>query len=311
MKTFCTVRPADSLTIIFLMFLMLVSLAFHDRIPHVKTLIFTYSLLLLAQLFLIRIGKQDAMTDPLITPLQKEGSGGMNGFMDLMRSIVFPVVCVLVIFDSLGRVVHHINPKDIDPLLIRLDYLIFTGYPTVMLESFQNPLVTDLLQLAYCSYYVLPISLGVILKLRGRDGEFDRTVFMILLCFYLSYVGYMLFPALGPRYTMHHLQSWDLKGLFLAEHVQSLLNRIEGIKRDAFPSGHTAVALVVSGLAYRFHKGFFYMTLPVVGMLIFSTVYCRYHYVVDVIAGVILAGITFFLGEKYYGYWEVRNNINY
>ncbi len=295
MRVLLKLRPADSLTIIFLVFLMVVSLWFRDRIPHLKALMLTYSVLLGMQLFLIR----------------HHEAAARNRVLDMVRSVAFPVICVLAVFDSLQWLVHDINPRDIDPLLIRLDYLIFKGYPTIMLESFQSPLVTDVLQVAYSSYYFLPISLGVILKLRDRDEEFDRTVFLILLCFYLSYVGYMLFPALGPRYTMNHLQSSDLQGLFVAGPIQELLNRIEGIKRDAFPSGHTAVALVVSGLAYKFHRAFFSFTLPVVAMLILSTVYCRYHYVVDVIAGVILAAITFFIGEKYYGYWKVRNSISY
>jgi len=295
MKILYRLRPADSLTIIFLLFLMAVSLGFHDKIPRLKILLLTYSALFLFQLFLVK--NHEAVVK--------------NRIMDTVRSIVFPVLCVLVIFDSLEWVVQHINPKDIDPLLIRLDYLIFRGYPTVMLESIQTPLVTEILQLAYTSYYFLPISLGVILKLQKREGEFDRTVFLILLCFYLSYAGYMLFPALGPRYTMNHLHSQELKGLLTAEPIQEFLNRLEGIKRDAFPSGHTAVALVVSGLAYRYHKRFFYITLPVVAMLIFSTVYCRYHYVVDVFGGIILAAITFLVGGRYYGYWEVRNNTNH
>ena len=295
MRILWTLRPADFLTIVFLLFLMAVSLGFHNKIPHVKALVLTYAVLFLVQFFLIR----------------HREAAVRNRALDMVGSVVFPVVCVLVIFDSLQWLVHDINPGDIDPLLIRLDYLIFKGYPTVMLESFQNPLVTDMLQIAYTSYYFLPISLGVILKLQKRDEAFERTVFMILLCFYLSYIGYMLFPALGPRYTLNHLQSTDLQGLFLAGPIQELLNRIEGIKRDAFPSGHTGVALVVLGLAYRFHKAFFSIALPVVAMLIFSTVYCRYHYVVDVIGGVVLAVITFLIGEKYYGYWEVRNNITH
>jgi membrane-associated phospholipid phosphatase len=295
MKMLSRLRPTDSLTILFLLCLAVVSLGFHGKVIRLKTLLFTYSALFLVQTFLIR----------------NHESFRQNRFMDVFRSIVFPVICVLAVFDSLELLVHDINPRDIDPLLIRLDYLIFGGYPTVMLESVHNPLVTDILQIAYTSYYFLPISLGVLLKLGRREGEFERTVFLILLCFYLSYVGYMLFPALGPRYTINHLQSFDLNGAFIAGPVQALLNNIEGIKRDAFPSGHTAVALVVSGLAYRFHRRFFYFTLPVVTMLIFSTVYCRYHYVVDVIGGVVLAAITFFIGDKYYGYWEVRNGINH
>jgi membrane-associated phospholipid phosphatase len=180
-----------------------------------------------------------------------------------------------------------------------------------MLESLHSPLLTDILQLAYSSYYLIPISFGLLLKLRGREREFDKTVFLLLLCFYLSYVGYLLFPALGPRYTMHHLQGLELRGLLVAEPIQRILNGLEGTKRDAFPSGHTAVVLVVSGLAYRFEKGFFSLTLPVITLLIFSTVYCRYHYVVDVIGGALLAAITFFIGEQYYGYRETRNRTHH
>lgn len=288
-------KPADSLTILFLVFLVIVSLTFYEKIPHAKTLVFIYTALFLVQIFLVKNGE----------------SLRRNKVADLSRSIVFPVICVLVIFESLELLVHDINPKDIDPFLIRLDYLIFGDHPTVMLESLYTPIVTDILQVAYSTYYFLPISFGLILKLRRRDSEFDRTVFFILLCFYLSYIGYILFPALGPRYTMNHLQSSELKGIFIAESIQEILNRLEGIKRDAFPSGHTAVVLVVSGLAYRFHKGFFYATIPVITLLIFSTVYCRYHYVVDVIGGIALAAITFFIGGKYYGNWEARNSINH
>lgn len=288
-------RPSDSLTLLFLICLTTVALVFHNRVPHVKTLIAIYVTLFLIQALLIK-------TTPLLS---------RNKATDIVRSVVFPVVCVLVIFDSLELLVHNINPRDIDPWLIRIDYVLFGHYPTVMLESLHTPLLTDILQLAYSSYYLLPISFGLVLKLKGRERDFDKTVFLILLCFYLSYVGYLLFPALGPRYTMHHLQSFELKGLFVAESIQRILNGLEGIKRDAFPSGHTAVVLVVSGLAYRFERGFFSLSLPVIILLIFSTVYCRYHYVVDVIGGALLAAITFLIGEKYYGHWETRSRTHH
>ncbi|HXX53868.1 MAG TPA: phosphatase PAP2 family protein [Thermodesulfovibrionales bacterium] len=295
MRILSQAKPADSLTLLFLFCLTMVSLYFHDRIPHVTSVLTIYSALFLIQVLFIRFA-------PFMS---------RNRAANIVRGVVFPVACVLLIFDSLEFLVHTINPKDIDPSLIRLDYLLLGGYPTVMLESLHARLLTDILQLAYASYYLLPISLGLLLNLKGREREFDKTVFLILLCFYLSYIGYLLFPALGPRYTMDHLQSTELRGLFVAEPIQRILNEIEGIKRDAFPSGHTAVVLVVAGLAYRFEKGFFSLTLPVIILLIFSTVYCRYHYVVDVIGGALLAAITFFIGDKYYGYWETRNNTHH
>jgi membrane-associated phospholipid phosphatase len=92
----------------------------------------------------------------------------------------------------------------------------------------------------------------------------------------------------------------------VAEPVQKFLNYLEGIKRDAFPSGHTAIPLTVLYLAYKFRRRVFWFLLPVVSALIFSTVYCRYHYVVDVIAGFGLTLITIYLGEWYYAWWLRR-----
>jgi len=277
-------RPADAVTIIFLLFLSALTLIFYQHIPKAPFLISLYSIFFIAQIILIRFKN--------------------NGrFMGLFYDLIFPILCVLVIFDSLGWLVHYVNPEDIDPILIRLDYLIFNNHPTIILERVMSPLLTDILQIAYSTYYFIPISLGVVLLLNNQREEFNRTLFLILLCFYLSYLGYILMPALGPRFTISHLQTTELRGLFIAEPLQKLLNKLEGVKRDAFPSGHTAVAVTVLYLAYRFKKRFFWILLPIVSALIFSTVYCRYHYVVDIIAGFGLTLLTIFLGEWYYEWW--------
>jgi len=277
-------RPADAVTIIFLLFLSALTLIFYQHIPKAPFLISLYSIFFIAQIILIRFKN--------------------NGrFMGLFYDLIFPILCVLVIFDSLEWLVHYVNPEDIDPILIRLDYLIFNNHPTIVLERIMSPLLTDILQIAYSTYYFIPISFGVVLLLNNQREEFNRTLFLILFCFYLSYLGYILMPALGPRFTISHLQTTELQGLFIAEPLQKFLNHLEGIKRDAFPSGHTAVAVTVLYLAYRFKKRFFWILLPIVSALIFSTVYCRYHYVVDIIAGFGLTLLTIFLGEWYYEWW--------
>jgi membrane-associated phospholipid phosphatase len=286
-KVFRDLRPADSLNLVFLFFLSLVVLMFHGRLNSPGGLAILYAALFVVQVLLLRFKKS-------------------TGLMRWTYDLIFPTVCILIVFDSLEGLVHSINPRDIDPLLIRLDYAIFGFYPTVMAEKFLSPLLTDFMQLAYCSYYVLPITLGVFLKINGEARDFDHALFLIMLCFYLSYVGYMLMPALGPRYTIAHLQNADLGGYLIAGGLQDLLNRLEGIKRDAFPSGHTGVALTVLYLSRVHAKGLFRFFLPCVIALILSTVYCRYHYVVDVLGGILLALITIYLGEAYYGYRTKR-----
>jgi membrane-associated phospholipid phosphatase len=277
-------RPADVITIIFLLFLLTLALMFYHDIPKAQFLISLYSILIIAQVIIARFKNRGRL-------------------MGLLYDLLFPVTCILVIFDSLEGLVHYVNPEDIDAILIRLDYLIFNNHPTVLLEKITNPLLTDLLQLAYSTYYFIPISFGVVLLLNDQREKFDRTLFLILFCFYLSYIGYILMPALGPRFTINHLQTSELHGFIAAEPIQKFLNRLEGIKRDAFPSGHTAITLLVLYLAYRFKRSYFWIFLPIVSALIFSTVYCRYHYVVDVIAGFGLTLLTIFMGEWYYEWW--------
>ena len=283
-KLIFRLRPADTVTILFLLFLTVLTIIFYRDIPKAPSLIITYLILIISQAIILRFKNQ-------------------GRFLGLFYDLVFPTICVLIVFDSLGRLVHYINPKDIDPLLIRLDYLIFDSHPTIMLERIMSPLLTDILQLAYMTYYFIPISFAAILLLKNQRQEYNRTLFLILFCFYLSYLSYILMPALGPRFTISHLQNTDLQGLFIAGQIQKFLNQLEGIKRDAFPSGHTAIPLVVLYLAYRFNRRLFWIFLPIVLALIFSTVYCRYHYVVDIIGGFGLAILTILLGEILYKWW--------
>jgi membrane-associated phospholipid phosphatase len=277
-------RPADVVTLLFLSFLFTLTIAFYESLPKATFLLGLYAVLLAVQIILIRFRKNGA-------------------FLGLIYDLIFPTLCVLLVFDSLEWIVHYVNPEDIDPILIRFDYLIFRNHPTVMLERIMHPLLTDVLQIAYSTYYFIPISFGIVLLKNNQKSEFNKSLFMILLCFYLSYLGYILMPALGPRFYLDHLQTTGLHGLLVAEPLHDLLDRLEGIKRDAFPSGHTGIAVVVLYLAYQYKRKLLWIYLPVVSALLFSTVYLRYHYVVDVIAGFGLTLLTIIIGEWYYGWW--------
>jgi membrane-associated phospholipid phosphatase len=284
-EIFIRQRPADVVTIIFLILLIVLTLIYYENLPKAPFLISLYTALIIAQIILIKIKN--------------------NGkFLRLFYDLIFPVICIFTIFDSLGWVVHYLNPHDIDPILINIDYFIFNDHPTVILERITNPILTDVLQIAYSTYYFIPISLGIVLLKNRQKESFDKSLFLILFCFYLSYLGYILFPALGPRFTIDHLQNSELRGFIVAEPIQNLLNRLEGIKRDAFPSGHTGIALLVLYLAFKFSRRFFWVLLPVVSSLIFSTIYCRYHYVVDILAGIGLTVITIMPGELLYDRWK-------
>ena len=78
--------------------------------------------------------------------------------------------------------------------------------------------------------------------------------------------------------------------------IQETLNALENTKTDAFPSGHTAVALMTLYYAGKFRERVLVaLLIPAIAGLIVSTVYLRYHYVIDVSAGIALTALTVYL----------------
>lgn len=275
------IAPIHWLTLILLTGLMLVTLIFQRQIPGWRSLLLNYTLLL-GLLFVLRLSSQKGM-----------GKGAMvvNHFS--------PILFIILIYESLGNLIQYLQP-DVDPWLIRIDFSIFGVHPTLWMEQWIVPWFTDILSLAYISYYSLPVILVSVLYLKGRIPEFDELMFILTFAYYVSFAGYILFPAIGPRFTMAGLYSIPLEGSFITDFVRDILNTLEHNKRDCMPSGHTQIVLVVLYLARRYERVLFYLFFPIVCGLILSTVYLRYHYVIDLFAGGAVAGGCMIIGPRLY-----------
>lgn len=218
-----------------------------------------------------------------------------------------PVIIIPLNFFELYHLVHPVNPHDLDPLFIKIDYWLFGVHPTVWLEKLHHPLLTEYLQVVYASFYFLPLILIALLRRRQQHRQYDFFIFAAVFCLYLCYIGYFLFPAIGPRFTIDHLQTHPLHGVWLAADINHLLNTLERVQRDAFPSGHTAVTLLTMYYAAKYQRTFFIIMLVIGSSLIFSTVYLRYHYVIDVIAGAVLAVLVIWVAPWIYGRIGVKD----
>jgi len=203
----------------------------------------------------------------------------------------YPVILIAITYKELTYLIPGIHPRDFDSTLAAIDHRMFGVHPTVWLERFTWPPLTEVLQLTYSTYYFLPIILAAVL---WRKRQFDRYyfwVFIIVLAMYLSYLGYIAVPAIGPRFLAELAteQTKAMTGVLLFQTVRDALDRAEQITRDCFPSGHTELTLLVLYYARKFHRKTFWWLLPFGCGIIVSTVYLRYHYVIDVIAGALLA----------------------
>ncbi len=194
-----------------------------------------------------------------------------------------------------------------DRWLIAADRWLFGGDPTVWLQRLTVPWLTEAMQLFYATNYFLPLILVLVLYRKRERFPFQKSVFAITLGYILSYLGYFIIPAIGPRFTIYH--AVPLEGILIREQLAALIYCMEACPRDCFPSGHTEIPLIALWLAFRFRRKLFYLYLPIVTGLVLSTVYLRYHYVIDVIAGAALAGMVILLAggaEKRIGSTKTR-----
>lgn len=226
-------------------------------------------------------------------------------------------------FRIAGMISFPLHGHDFDNLLIAADRSIFGVNPTWWLfDHFPHwPALTEYLMICYSMFYFLPLALAFELYLRAyhdrghpdRESlgarQLDQLVFVIVYGFFLSYVCYFFLPAIGPRFTLHNFAdlSKDLPGIWLTEPFRAIVNSGEGIlpgmpmpeilrhvTRDAFPSGHTDMSLLTILLAFQLRSRLRWVLLAIGSSLIFATVYLRFHYVIDVIAGAVLALVTLY-----------------
>jgi membrane-associated phospholipid phosphatase len=190
-----------------------------------------------------------------------------------------------------------------DSLLISSDRQLFGGDPTLWLAHSASPGVTEVLQIAYSLFYLFFVVVGF--ELYTRDSSlFGRFRFAVTLGFFLSYAGYLMVPAVGPRFTLHEYSriGSELPGLFFTPCLRRFVDFGDSIpagassalayslaQRDAFPSGHTMMTVIVAVLAFQWRARSRFFVLPAGVLLIAATVYLRYHYIVDILAGGLLA----------------------
>jgi membrane-associated phospholipid phosphatase len=280
--------PIQGLALFFLIGLILLTLVFKGQIPPWRSLLLNY-ILFVGLFFAFKLSSD------------RKGIGKVGTFFHHFSPILF----VVLIYESLGNLIQYLQP-DIDPLLIKIDFSIFGVHPTIWMQQWIVPWFTDVMSLAYLSYYFIPVVLIAVLYLKDRMMEFDRAMFVLAFGYYVSFIGYILFPAIGPRYAMTHLYSVPLEGSFITDFVRDILNALEHNKRDCMPSGHTQIVLMVLFLAYRYERNLFTIFLPIICALILSTVYLRYHYVIDLFAGVVLAIGCMIVGPLLHRWWTLR-----
>jgi membrane-associated phospholipid phosphatase len=204
---------------------------------------------------------------------------------------------ILFTFKQLYFMIKPIRQQDYDHLFIAIDRWMFGTDPTVFMYQLANPVLTEI----------------------RRYLAVDYAIFCVIYGFYLSYLGYFTLPGIGPRFTLHDFGAIDteLPGLWLTTYLREFTNIGESIpagtpdpaatvQRDIFPSGHTMITLIVMYLSVKLKSRSRYFLIPTGALLIFSTVYLRYHYVIDLIGALVFMVFAIWSGKFIFNWWRSK-----
>ncbi|MGB6429383.1 MAG: phosphatase PAP2 family protein [Candidatus Acidiferrales bacterium] len=225
----------------------------------------------------------------------------------------YPQLVFLFCFEELAILVHLIFPAWRDSILIAFDHRLTGVYPAVWLAQYSSFWLNETMQVAYISYFLFLTIVGASIYHRRRvhsdashsadpfGADALRAFWTLMTASIVAYsIGYLIsifFPVEAPFFAMRSFHLAPLSG----GPATRLINFIEGwgrVRGGAFPSAHVSGSFVALIGAWRYRRYLFWVFLPFFIAMCVSTVYCRYHYMADVFAGLLVGAVGFLLADR-------------
>jgi PAP2 superfamily len=209
---------------------------------------------------------------------------------------------LLASFFQLREILPAVSPWYLDDRIYAFDLRVFGFEPSVALDRFVSPATTEWFAFFYFLYFLI-LSVHVFPMMLQRDEVLlSRFAVGILMLFMTAHILYMAVPGWGPYWYLKGVFRHDLQGGLFWRLVREAVDA-GGAQKDIFPSLHTAAPtfMTIYSIRHRRYLPFRY-TWPVVTFLatqmILATMFLRWHYLVDVVAGLMLATTASILSQR-------------
>lgn len=265
-------------TFLYIAWLQVVLLLFHRNIPNAALLFTIHSA--------VAIG---------ILCLACSAARTKNAVVRFARDW-YPLPLYIGFFEELERLVHAIFPGWFDRWLIEFDYAFAGVHPSVWLARFSSPAMNEFMQFSYMSYFLYLVILPAILYANRDRLAYWTVMVSTAVAHYSVYVIALLLPIQSPYHSLESLGMKPLPGACFTATID-FIERFARVHGAAFPSAHLAGSMVALLAAYRYRRWLFWVTLPFFASMCVATVYGRYHYVADVLAGIVVGAIGFAAGS--------------
>ncbi len=215
-------------------------------------------------------------------------SRSMMPYRERLRLLWYPIL-INIVYARLGKTMNLIGYRSWDETLLAWDESQFRRTPAESLIPFTQPWLTEFLSFCYLLFFLAVLALFVVAIWQGAGG--GRALFRGLFSLYaIGFLGYSLLPAAGPHLAWTEMfPAWQDMGFFTRVNAGLVAQGSNHV--DVFPSLHSAITWFFLGYWWRQKRPVFWCCLLPACGLFFATLYLRYHYGVDVIAGILLGSM--------------------
>jgi len=158
---------------------------------------------------------------------------------------------------------------------------------------------TECLSLAYAAF-IPYLTISVFLYGAHRDTQLSELFLLsVALLYAFGFLGYLFVPAHGPVIHLAEQITTPINGGFFHSLVTTSVDQAGG-PHGAFPSIHVGAAVFLCLFDFRHgSRTRAWLYLPLVLLIALATVLLRYHYVIDLLAGVLIAVAAMFVAERW------------
>jgi membrane-associated phospholipid phosphatase len=229
-----------------------------------------------------------------------------NGQMITILRNIMPLALVAYFYPETYLLNHCIFPDYLDAAVVRIDQQIFgCSLSTRFCKAVPFAWFNELMNLAYLSFFfTILIVIGYFL-FRNKENAY-RSAFILLCSFFVYYVLFIVFPTEGPQFYEFDYSN-VLPEFGLMRKLLLFVHTIGERPTGAVPSSHVGIMVIYMYLLWRHGRRLFWWIFPFSVLLVFSTVYIRAHYTIDVLLGVITAPPVYYFSRWCWGKLKVEN----
>ncbi|MFD5935358.1 phosphatase PAP2 family protein [Streptomyces sp. NPDC060333] len=206
-----------------------------------------------------------------------------------------PLACAALLFHPSGAQSLALHGCLLDAEMLAAERRVLRQPFNLVLDTVASRPLNEALTACYSSFYLYFLVPPAYLTAQGRDRDLERYVLAFCLAQYTCYLGFAALPLAGPVTALQGaFCTPQLRGYLLTPAQQWLTEHADP-PGTCFPSSHVAGAWAATLAARRaVPRSAARAMTALTCALTCSVVYCRYHYIVDALAGVLVAHLAYY-----------------